>query len=326
MNIEKVSFIIVNWNAGDVIADCIESVRRTVKLNFEIIVVDNNSSDNSIAMIKDRYPEVILIPQKENLGFSKACNIGASRSTGKYLLFLNPDTVVYEDAVAKMVHFLQVNPSAAIVGPKIVEKDGDVSAICKRKLPTLHQDFLKIFLITRLTDWIKKRLSKQVPLLKRRFDAFYEKTEECEYLSGSCMCMKKDLFESLGGFDESIPMYLDDNDLCKRTIDSGLKNFYIAEAKILHLERHSTKKAENYKAYDILWMQARIFYYKKHFGIAKTALFKLIILLSVPYLLAIDLLCVPYFILFKKMDAHWMTVKKHLKSGMLIFNDRVGLI
>lgn len=319
------SVIIVNWNAGDVLPDCINSLYLTINVPFEIILVDNNSSDNSVSMLKELFPGVLLISEKENLGFARACNKGFLRSTGKYILFLNPDTVVSDGAISKMTEFLTDHPEVGIVGPKIIEKNGGISFECKRGLPTIYQDFLKMFLIRRMVDRLKFYLGAILPSRKTA-NTFYEKTEECECLSGSCMLMRRSLFELLNGFDESVSMYLDDNDICKRSNDAGFKNFYVAEAEIIHIGRYSTGKSEDYKMYDVLSIEAHLFYYKKHFGLLKAVLFKFLILLSVPYLLTIDIVCFPYFIMRKRVKEYSLTVKKHLKYLELVFRNRIGFM
>lgn len=308
----KLSIIIVNWNAGEVLKDCLESIYNTINVPFEVIVVDNDSSDSSVYTIKKKFAGVILIEEKENVGFSKGNNIGFKHSKGDYILILNPDVVLLENAVDRMVKFLETHSEVGILGPKILDKYKNISSSSKGRLPTPWQDFLSLFLIDKIVHWVMIRLSK-VPFLKKILYGYYERTEECERLSGSCLLLKREVFEFLNGFDENLPMYLDDVDLCYRSRKVGKKNFYLADAEIVHIGQYSTKKARDYKAYDIISMQARVLYYRKYFGKINILLYKSIVLISMPYLLILDILSFPHFLFTKRLKEKISVIKKHIR-------------
>jgi GT2 family glycosyltransferase len=313
----KLSIIIVNWNGLGAIEDCLNSIYTNIRISFEVIVIDNNSSDESVRIIREKFPQVKLLQEIRNTGFSRANNKGFSISSGEYILILNPDTVVLKDGVDRMIEFLSDHEEIGILGPKMFEKNGSVSSLAKRKLPNIPEDVEFLFLINR----IKKKIRSVLKISD--YNVYFDKSEECECLTGTCMLFRRSDFERLGGFDESVPMYLDDDDICYRNRSNGLKNFYFAEAAILHLHQYSTKKARNYKLYDVLGIQARLFYYKKHFGPKKALLFKILILLSIPYLLSLDFFTAPAFLYHnKKAELGWI-IKKHLKYFEIVFSDKI---
>lgn len=313
----KLSIIIVNWNASGALEGCLNSIYANVKTPSEVIVVDNNSSDESVRIIRDKFPQVRLLQEESNLGYSRANNKGFAVSSGEYILILNPDTVVMENSIDRMIEFLSDHEEIGILGPKILQTNGNVSWVAKRKLPNIAEDIKDLFLINRI-----KRTVQHVLKVPDRAD-YFRKSEECECLSGSCMLFRRNVFERLHGFDESVPMYLDDHDICYRNSLSGLKNFYFAEAEILHLHQYSTKKAKNYKLYDVLAMQAHVFYYRKHFGLKNVLLYKMFILLSIPYLLTLDLMSAPAFLTLNKITELGWIIKKHLKYFEIAFSDKL---
>lgn len=311
-NAPILSIIIVNWNSSKVLINCIRSIYDTAKTRFEIIVVDNNSSDDSVSAVRRSFSETVLLEQKENLGYSKGNNLGVKHSRGEYALILNPDTILIADAAEKMLDFLKVHKNVGIVGPKILRSNGSIAFNGKRKLPTLYQDIVSYFYFKKIYDLIKRTLSKNKFLEKFLF-AYYRKTEECECLQGCCMLLRRDFFESLGGFDESVPMYLDDIDMFYRCRKKGFKNFYLAEAQIMHLEQYSIKNPESAAFYDLMCAEAELRYYRKHFGCRKSLFFRAILFLSVPYLLALDIITLPYFLFRNKWKEKRPVFIKHLK-------------
>lgn len=322
----KLSVIVVTWNSEDTIAECINSIYQTVSVAFEIIVVDNNSSDNTVRVIKEKFSEVVIVEEDKNLGFSKAANIGARRSRGEYILMLNPDTVWSKGSPDLMVLFLDAHPGIGILGSKILESDrSTISFICKGRLPTLWQEFLHIFLLRRIFDWAKRRISRN-RVFGKFVNSYYEKSEECGLVPGTCMLIRRILYERLGGFDDSLPMYLDDIDLCYRSKKEGFKNFYFADTEIIHLARHSTKKAGDYKTYDLLFLKAHLLYYRKNLGIFKASIYGCLVILSVPYLLVLDAIIFPFFLLKRKEKEMIQIIKKHIRYPEVIFGGKtVGI-
>ena len=308
----ELSIIIVNWNSWDVLCDCIKSVYDTVKAGFEIILVDNNSTDDSVYLVRQTFPEVKILQQKQNLGFSKAANIGFSESAGQYVLFLNPDVILKKDAIDGMLALLKARDGVGIVGPRIMRPDGLPDFEYNGKSPSLYYNFLKIFLITKITTFIRYGLYSFTvfrPIIERR----YAVSGERQFVEGSCMMIRRQVFAALEGFDERVEMYLDDIDLCYRVRKMSLKNYYLASSEIIHLKQYSTKKTINPKIYDITSMKAEVYYYRKHFGPTKAALYKMFILFSMPYLLILNILSLPYYLLRNRANENFQLFKKHLQ-------------
>ena len=306
------SIVIVNWNAEEVLHKCLQSIYDTVRASFEIIIVDNDSSDNSVAMIRDNFPGVRLIETGANLGFSKGNNLGSRYAQGAYLLVTNPDTFLCDGAADTLVDFLEDHPKVGIAGPKVIGSDGMISFTNKRRLPNLVQDFSSLFLIEKIANAIRTRLAG-VPFFQDKVPPYYWKTEECEGLDGSSFMIRHSLYNAIGGFDESTPMYLDDIDLFYQCRKAGFKVHYVAEAQVIHERHHSTKKSQQHKMYDVVSLHSKLLFYKKNRGIKESIMYRLLIMISVPYLLFLDLISLPLFFLTKKTTERLMIIKKHIK-------------
>lgn len=317
MNTAELSIIIVGWNSWDVMNSCIHSIYDTVKARFEIIVIDNNSFDKTVDFLRQAFPEVKILPQAQNLGFSKACNLGFTQSTAEYVLFLNPDVILKKGTVDQMLNFLKPRPDIAIIGPRIVLGNELPDFEYSRKPPSLHADFMRLFLISKVINYVKNKLCA-VSFLRDKIVKGEELSMECEFIEGSCLMLRRSTFDALRGFDENIDMYLDDIDICYRARKMGLRNYYLASAEIVHLKQHSTKKAVNPKIYDIVGMEARLHYYRKHYAPAKTFLYKSIIFLSIPYLLMLDLISLPYYLFFSKVHTEHHILKKHFQYFQIL--------
>lgn len=253
----QLSVIILNYNVRHFLEQCVLSVQRaTQNFNAEIIVVDNNSQDDSCQMIKERFPDVILIENKENSGFPKGNNIGALVASGQYICILNPDTVVAEDTFEKMLTFAKKQENLGIVGCKLIDGTGNFLPESKRGIPTPFAAFAKIF-----------GLYKIFPSSKS-FGKYYashineNQTGKVEILVGAFMLLKKETYEEVGGFDEDCFMYSDDIDLSYMVLKTGKENYYFHETTVIHYKGESTVKDGTYMK---RFQQAMNFFYKKHF-------------------------------------------------------------
>ncbi|MFY0483942.1 glycosyltransferase family 2 protein [Flavobacterium sp. PLA-1-15] len=258
----QLSIVILNYNVRHFLEQCVLSVQKaTQNFNAEIIVVDNNSQDDSCQMIKDRFPEVILIENKENTGFPKGNNIGAKIASGKYLCILNPDTVVAEDTFEKILAFAKKQDNLGIVGCKLIDGTGHFLPESKRGIPTPFVAFTKIFSLYKIFPSIKS------------FGKYYashiseNQTGKVEILVGAFMFMKKETYEEVGGFDEDCFMYSDDIDLSYMVLKTGKDNYYFHETTVIHYKGESTVKDGKYMK---RFQEAMNFFYKKHF---KTSFF-----------------------------------------------------
>lgn len=232
------SIIIVNYNVKEFILNAIQSIYKAKNnLNLEIIVVDNNSSDGSPEIILNTFSEVKVIQNKTNLGFAKANNQGIKIAEGKFLLLLNPDTIVQEDTFTKLIHFLENHPDVGMCGCKILNPDGSLQLACRRSYPSLWVAFTKI---TGLSNIFPK--SK----LFGKYNLTYldeNQTYEVDAISGSFMFLRREVIDKVKGLDEDFFMYGEDLDFCYRIKQAGYKIFYVHNTSIIHYKGESTKRS-----------------------------------------------------------------------------------
>jgi GT2 family glycosyltransferase len=236
----KLSIVIVNWNVRDLLRCCLQSLRKVTKsIDFEIFVVDNASADGSVEMIKAEFPEVTLIANKENQWFPKANNQALKLVKGEYTLLLNPDTVVKEDALKKMIGFMDVHPEIGMSGPKIFLPDGRIQYECARELPTLSGAFFFLF-------FLKTAFPYHKIFAKEYFGGWDHKTSRIvPAISGACMLIRTKLLKDIGFLDETIPMYFEDIDLCKKVNNTSSKIYYLGDAEITHYAGQSLGKQKS---------------------------------------------------------------------------------
>lgn len=232
-------------------------------LDAEIIVVDNNSSDDSVLMMKERFPTVKLIQNAENLGFPKGNNVGVAVARGDYVCILNPDTVVAEDTFVKVLAFAERQNTCGIVGVKLIDGAGNFLPESKRGVPTPWVAFTKIVGLYRIFPHYK--WSKQ--LFGKYYAQHLNENESgpVSILVGAFMVLKRDLYTKLKGFDENCFMYSDDIDLSYRALLAGKSNFYFHETTVIHYKGESTIKDASYMK---RFQEAMTFFYQKHFKVS----------------------------------------------------------
>lgn len=251
----QLSVIILNYNVRYFLELCVLSVQNAIQnIDAEIIVIDNNSQDDSCEMMKQRFPNVKLIENKENSGFPKGNNIGVSQAKGEYICILNPDTVVAEDTFRKVLAFAKKQKNLGIIGVKLIDGTGNFLPESKRGIPTPFVAFTKI------TGLYK--------LFPKTFGKYYaqhlseNETGKVDTLVGAFMFMKRDLYNEIGGFDENCFMYSDDIDLSYMVLKKGKSNYYFHETTVIHYKGESTIKDGTYMK---RFQEAMNFFYKKHF-------------------------------------------------------------
>lgn len=256
----QLSVIILNYNVRYFLELCVLSVECALKnMDSEIIVVDNNSSDESCEMIKLRFPKVKLIQNNENVGFPKGNNIGVAQAKGEYICILNPDTVVAEDTFEKVIAFAKSTVNLGIVGVKLIDGTGNFLPESKRGIPTPWVAFTKI-------TGLYKLFPKSI-----YFNKYYaqhvseDQTAEVEILVGAFMVLKKELYTEVGGFDEDCFMYSDDIDLSYMVLKKGKKNYFFHDTVVIHYKGESTIKDGKYMK---RFQEAMNFFYKKHFRVS----------------------------------------------------------
>ena len=264
------SVVIVNYNVEYFLEQCLHSVVRAAEeLKCEIFVVDNNSVDGSLAMVRDKFPLVTLIANQHNVGFSKANNQAILQSTGRYVLLLNPDTLVEEDTFIKAVTFMDGHPEAGGLGVMMIDGKGQFLPESKRGLPTPSVAFYKIFGLSALFPKSKIFGRYHLGFLDN------EETHEVEILSGAFMLMQKKALNEVGLLDEAFFMYGEDIDLSYRILLGGYKNYYFPETRIIHYKGESTKKSS--VNYVFVFYRAMVIFAEKHFSARNARLFSFFI-------------------------------------------------
>ncbi len=277
------SIIIVNYNVRHFLEQALLSVRKAATgLDVEIFVVDNNSVDDSVDMVREKFPEVRLIVNTDNPGFSKANNQAIRLSRGKYVLLLNPDTVIEEDTLKKCIAFMETHPDAGGLGVKMIDGSGKFLPESKRGFPSPFVAFCKSFGLSRLFP--KSRTFNHYHL--GYLDA--GQNHAVEVLAGAFMMLRRTVLDQIGWLDESFFMYGEDIDLSYRIVQGGYKNYYLADTTIIHYKGESTKKGSlNYVR---TFYQAMIIFARKHFKGRQALLFVLMLQLAIYFRASITLL------------------------------------
>jgi GT2 family glycosyltransferase len=266
----QVAVIIVNYNVAFFLEQCLNAVQKAMSLMpAEVWVVDNNSVDGSVAMVREKFPWVKLIDNKDNKGFSSANNQAMRLSSCPYQLLLNPDTVIEEDTLKKVVAYMNEHPKVGGLGVRMVDGKGVFLPESKRGLPTPAVAFYKIFGISRLFP--KSKIFGKYSL---SYLSEFE-TNEVEILSGAFMLMRKEALDKVGLLDEAFFMYGEDIDLSYRITQGGYTNVYFPETRIIHYKGESTKKSS--VNYVFVFYRAMIIFARKHFSQKNAKLFSFLI-------------------------------------------------
>ena len=253
----QLSVIILNYNVRYFLELCVISVQKALEtIDAEIIVVDNNSSDGSCEMMKQRFPNITFIANKENSGFPKGNNIGVAQAKGKYICILNPDTVVAEDTFSEILAFAEKQQDLGIVGCKLIDGTGNFLPESKRGVPTPFVAFTKIFGLYKFSNYFGNYYAQHLQ---------ENETGKVAILVGAFMVMKRELYLEVGGFDEKCFMYSDDIDLSYMVLQKGKSNYYFPETTVIHYKGESTIKDETYMK---RFQEAMNFFYKKHFKVS----------------------------------------------------------
>lgn len=262
------SIIIVNYNTRDLTNQTIDSIIiNTQGINYEIIVADNSTDRRQQCNYENEKVKVYKI---ENHGFGHGCNAGAKKAQGKYLLFLNSDTLIHDNSLFKCVNYINNNVNIGVLGARILLEDGTLDHGCKRGFPTPSAAFYYYIGLDRKFPDSKKYGVYRQTFLKEN------KTNEVDSVSGAFLMISKDLFNDINGFDETFFMYGEDLDLCYRVKEKGYKVIYYADAVITHLKGqsglHKSSKVVIYHFYN-----AMILFYNKHYKNKYNPLITLII-------------------------------------------------
>jgi O-antigen biosynthesis protein len=254
----KLSVIIVNYNVRSFLEQCLHSVLKGMEnTEGEIIVIDNNSFDGSDSMVRNTFPQVNLIVNKENIGFAKANNIGIKASKGEFILILNPDTIIEENTLRQCLKFMEEHPKAGALGPKMIDGRGNFLPESKRGLPTPSTAFFKISGLNRLFP--------QSPVFNRYYLGHLplNSTTKVDVLTGAFLFVRREVLDKTGLFDECFFMYGEDVDLSYRITLAGYENYYFPETTIIHYKGESTKRGS--LNYVLVFYKAMKIFTHKHF-------------------------------------------------------------
>jgi len=251
------SIIIVNWKVKDLLKKCLQSIfEQTKNISFEVFVVDNASSDGSVEMVREKFPQVDLIASSENLGFAKGNNLAIKKSRGRYILLLNPDTEILDNALEKMVRFMDAHLDCGISGCNLLNPDLSLQPSV-RAFPNLASQafiLLKIHHLLPHTKTIYK-------YLVQNFD--YEKMQEVDQVMGAFMMIRREVIEKIGMLDEKFWIWFEEVDFCKRAKSASFKILYTPKAKIIHYFGQSFKQAMGVKKQKD-FNRSLSYYFKKH--------------------------------------------------------------
>lgn len=255
----ELSIIIINWNSRDFLRDCLTSIEENPPdFSFETLVIDNASFDGSAEMVRREFPGVSFIQSPENQGFSRGNNVAALQSSGRNLLFLNPDTKVLGNALTVMKNCLDTNHHAGIVGCRILNSDGSVQTTAIQAFPTLLNQTLDADALHR---WFpKSRLWGTAPLFSERTSPV-----RVDMISGACLMIRRPVFEQIGGFSVDYFMYSEDVDICQKARRTGWNAYYVPAASIIHYNGQSTGKKPGHFSH-VMQKESRRIYFKKMHG------------------------------------------------------------
>lgn len=278
----QVSIIIVNYNTKELTRNCLNSVYEKIKdINFEIIVIDNASSDGSQEMIKNEFKDVILIESKENLGFGRANNLGMETAKGKYVFLLNSDTILLNNAVKIFFDYMEKNEKVGVCGGNLYNEDMTEQA-SYGNFPKLSQQLLSTFLFHRLfPEFYRKKFATA--------DGNVTKETSIDFICGADMFINKNVLEEVGNFDKDFFMYYEETELCYRIRKSGYDIRIIPDVKIIHLCGKSTGDNISDKKF-LMVEESKYKYFKKRYGNTGYFIIKKLIYLSyiIKYLISFD--------------------------------------
>ncbi|HLC38622.1 MAG TPA: glycosyltransferase family 2 protein [Patescibacteria group bacterium] len=268
------SIIIVSYNTQKLLFETLNSIYKfdNKQSQFEVVVIDNASRDGSAKMVAEKFPKVKLIQNSRNLGFGRANNLAAKKSTGKYLFFLNSDTLVQKSALLEIIKFFDQRPKAGVLGPKLLLGNKQIQPFAAGNVLNL-----KNLIFGKFFDFWTRKLKWRTGLNWRDKFIFNlalpKKQTRVDWVSGAAMAVRKDLFSKLRGFDCKYFMYFEDQDLCLRAKKRGFQVWYLPQTKIIHLGGMSLKTDNKRKK---LYYISQAYFIKKHFGIFQYWLWKIL--------------------------------------------------
>ena len=279
----EIAVVLVNWKTTRELGVCLARL-QPARSALEVIVVDNDSRDPALHQLKTVHPTITLIENHDNAGFARACNQGLARASAPFVLFLNPDTEADPAALKLLCDHLRTHPATGLVGPQIKNRNGDWVEACRRPFPSLWSALRELLVPEPIWNVLKKILrGRPNPRLRHT-------SGPAPCLQGSCLMGRRRQLLALGGFDETVPLYLDDGDLCYRYHKNGFAVDYLAEAEVLHHGARSVAQMPNRRLSSLMAVLAHDAFFLKHRGLWQVAAYHLAIITSTPLFLLLDLL------------------------------------
>ena len=278
-----ISIIIVSWNTASFLENCLVSILTNPPTSpFEIWVVDNASADDSPRMVREKFPQVHLIENRENMGFARANNQAILRCAGRYILLLNPDTLVASGALQALVDFLDKNTEVGAAGARILNPDGSLQ-ISAHPQPTLSRELWRLFHLDNLSSYAEYPLTKWET----------KEAREVDVLMGACLLLRKEVLNQIGFLDEDYFIYSEEVDLCYRIQRAGWHLFWVPQAEVAHFGGQSTQQAPTEMFLNLY--HGKIKYFRKHYGWSAAQIYKLILRIA-----ALSRLILAPFVLFER--------------------------
>lgn len=272
MNRKDVSIAIVNWNTRDLLDQCLRSVYESSKdLSFEIVLVDNASSDGSADMVEAKYPQVKLIRNSTNPGFATACNLAFEHCGGRYFMLLNSDTIVLDHALSTLCQFMDQHPEAGAAGCRLLNKDGTLQRSCSR-FPGVMTELYDALYLSKLFP--KSRLLASYSMSFWDFGS----VREVDFAGGSCLIVRNEAIADVGLLDEGYFMYTEEADWCYRMKKGGWKIFYVPDASIVHLGGSSSRRYGSQILVHLYSSRNR--FVRKHRGVACAFLHRAVVVVG----------------------------------------------
>lgn len=265
MAVVDCSIIIVSWNVAELLAACVDSILASpVAINeadgekpiIEIIIVDSASSDQTVSMLRERYPQVKLLAQDENVGYTRGNNIGLEAAQGRYLFLLNPDTELIGNALPMMIGYLDKHPEVGILGPHTLNPDRSTQST-RRRFPTKA---LAFFESTWLQPYAPQAMLKHFYVEDQPDDGIFP----VDWVQGSALLARREVYEQVGGLDTGYVMFFEETDWCKRARDAAWEVIYLGTAQVIHYGGQSTDQIGARK--HIYFQESKLRYYRKHYG------------------------------------------------------------
>jgi GT2 family glycosyltransferase len=277
------SICIVSYQARDLLHDCLRSIFETVdSLSFEIIVVDNHSDDGTFEMLTNEFPNVRLLINDHNIGYTRPNNQAMRISQGRYILLINPDTLVKPNTISELINFLDAHHEVGIVGPKVLNRDGTLQKQCRRSEARPWDSFCYFSGLSRLFPHDQRFAGYLMTYLDE------DLVHEAQAVSGSCMMIRRQVIEQIGYQDEKFFAYQEDTDFCRRARLAGWKVFFNPKAQIIHYGGEGGSRIHFFRSI-IEWHRSYYLYYRKHFAKDYMILFNVVYYLGMLLKLGLSL-------------------------------------